>query len=400
MVTYDKEKRAVVKTTDLITELKNICNSFKIEYSADIEEFIMNEAKKAEEERNTLLWLGYQNDICCLEESQVFLKGSMSYYLWLYPIKEHNTAEKIAYAIRLDGLEDGKVSATLYELDYEEHSKRVEERAVPTDDVHNLSGHETENFICGPCVPGDPLKHYLAIMTEWLCRDAKSVKIDMKLRNALENQWKKDAQKHLRGEEIHCLRCGNILSAKITHNARSRYADLYICSDCGVDEALRDMEHNVLNFKDWDALKMSRDMETPNNKLFLTHECKFMQVFHEKDPSTNRPVSEAAYLRADHDGCRWWTNWFFSGPKLNEELSEEIDGFMEALWNIPEMGSPITMKRLCCAAEISNNPAEFNLYSETLNFYVWIQMTTRRNDYYLYVRFYRKDLTGGLEKNV
>lgn len=120
----------------------------------------------------------------------------------------------------------------------------------------------------------------------------------------------------------------------------------------------------------------------------LTPECRFKQVFQEKDPATQRPVSEVAYSRSDHDGYRWWTKWFLCGPKLNNELFAEIDGFMDVLLDITEFSSLTDMKRY--VAENTNDLTEFNLYSETLNFYIWIQVITRPKDYNLYVHYYRK----------
>lgn len=45
-----------------------------------------------------------------------------------------------------------------------------------------------------------------------------------------------------RGEHFPCPRCGyDRMNEKPVRNALSRYARIYICSDCGTDEALRDM---------------------------------------------------------------------------------------------------------------------------------------------------------------
>ena len=41
------------------------------------------------------------------------------------------------------------------------------------------------------------------------------------------------------GEKMFCPRCGrNNLKAPLAHNALSRYADLYICDECGMTEAM------------------------------------------------------------------------------------------------------------------------------------------------------------------
>lgn len=54
------------------------------------------------------------------------------------------------------------------------------------------------------------------------------------------------------GEKMPCPRCGrNELRVPLTHNALSRYADLYICSECGMTEAGLAMMNNPLPIEQW-----------------------------------------------------------------------------------------------------------------------------------------------------
>ena len=54
------------------------------------------------------------------------------------------------------------------------------------------------------------------------------------------------------GEKMVCPRCGrNTLKAPLTHNALSRYADLYVCSECGITESFLDMMQNPLPLEQW-----------------------------------------------------------------------------------------------------------------------------------------------------
>lgn len=48
-----------------------------------------------------------------------------------------------------------------------------------------------------------------------------------------------------------CPRCGRWMERPITHNALSRVADVYICPDCGMDEALRDFGRIPLPIEEW-----------------------------------------------------------------------------------------------------------------------------------------------------
>ena len=52
--------------------------------------------------------------------------------------------------------------------------------------------------------------------------------------------------------ETLCPRCGqNKLKSPLTHNALSRYTDLYICSECGMTEAGLAMMNNPLPLEQW-----------------------------------------------------------------------------------------------------------------------------------------------------
>ena len=54
------------------------------------------------------------------------------------------------------------------------------------------------------------------------------------------------------GEKMLCPRCGrNTIKAPLAHNALSRYADLYVCDECGMTEAMLDMMRNPLPLEQW-----------------------------------------------------------------------------------------------------------------------------------------------------
>jgi predicted RNA-binding Zn-ribbon protein involved in translation (DUF1610 family) len=58
------------------------------------------------------------------------------------------------------------------------------------------------------------------------------------------------------GEQMPCPRCGrNTIKAPLAHNALSRYADLYICDECGMTEAMLDMMRNPLPLEQWAVFK-------------------------------------------------------------------------------------------------------------------------------------------------
>lgn len=64
----------------------------------------------------------------------------------------------------------------------------------------------------------------------------------------------KDAQLHAKDLKFAriCPRCGNYaMDEDPVRNAYSRYADVYICDKCGMDEAIRDWNQEPLLLSDW-----------------------------------------------------------------------------------------------------------------------------------------------------
>ena len=75
------------------------------------------------------------------------------------------------------------------------------------------------------------------------------------------------------------------------------------------------------------------------------------------------------------------------------ELMQEIDGFQNVLMELWEFRSLRSMTRMCrIYAQRTSEKTEFNLYSETEHFNIWLRMITRERDYNLYVYYYLKPL--------
>ncbi len=58
-----------------------------------------------------------------------------------------------------------------------------------------------------------------------------------------------------------CPRCGRWMEQPITHNSLSRIANVYICSDCGVDEALRDFGRIPLPVEEWALAQLWKEQK-------------------------------------------------------------------------------------------------------------------------------------------
>lgn len=222
------------------------------------------------------------------------------------------------------------------------------------------------------------------------------MKIELYPKNILEALWKKDKKwfSDGNGQRPVCLRCGNPLNDRLMVNSLSRHAKIYICQQCGSDEAMRDYGKAVMPFENWYGISDKRFQELQKSKNpMLTTRCAFLEIFQNPDDDKNtrkRPDSEISYSRSDYDGYRWWTTWFHCQQEPTpENLSKEIDRFQNALFCMPEFKTLGTMQNLCTSAEPVGD-SEFNLYSETLHLYIWIRMLTQPRNYNLYIHYYKK----------
>ena len=225
--------------------------------------------------------------------------------------------------------------------------------------------------------------------------------MDIKIypKDLLEQVWQLDRERFSPDTETFpaCLRCGKPLNQRLPINALSRRADVYICQECGSEEALLDALGEPDSLLDWHAVTSERVGLFSLEGVALVPACSFEQIFTGPKKlfplsSVEHPVSEVAYSRSDYDGRKWWRTWFPSNEgKIEPELSAEIDQFSNALMELPEFKSLNTMRQLCrLCAQPTGSPTDFNLFSETEHFYIWLQLVTWDRDYNLYVHFYLK----------
>lgn len=223
-------------------------------------------------------------------------------------------------------------------------------------------------------------------------------------RAILEQMWQKDKKCFAPDAEFPplCLRCGKPLNRRLVVNALSRYADVHICENCGMDEALRDTCGQVLPMWEWYVFLCGRVADFHCDGPALTTVCNFNHVYvgpKKLFPFNHleHPASELVYSRSDYDGHKWWTTWHHSdGERPTPELAGEIDRFTEALFQLPEFKTLDTMRRFCQAsAQPTSESTEFNLYAATEYFYIWLRMITRPRDYNLYCHFYLKETADG-----
>ncbi len=225
------------------------------------------------------------------------------------------------------------------------------------------------------------------------------MKISIYPKDLIEQVWKEDEKRLASdaGASLTCLRCGKPLNQHMAVNALSRRADVYICQECGANEALWDALGEPDPLRDWYAVTSGRIGLASLAGPVLVPVCSFERIFDGPKKlfplsSVEHPVSEVAYSRSGYDGHQWWRTWFPSGEEHPESaLIKEIDQFSNTLMELPELKSLNAMGRMCrSCAQTSSDSTEFNLYSETKHFYIWIRLITREQDYNLYVHFYLK----------
>lgn len=228
----------------------------------------------------------------------------------------------------------------------------------------------------------------------------KKLYIELFPKPDLEREWKNHKEHFDSGNPEYqtCMRCGKPMRPRLAENALSRALDVYVCPECGTDEALHAALDDVLPMSEWYSVKHHFFGEADHQYAArLLPSCSFSQVFHaakKKLPFSDLeyPAPFVAYSRSDYDGCQWWTNWFGRPEdKPEKDLALEIDLFQDKLMARSEFKTLRSMSRMCkLYAQRTSDPTEFTLYSETENFYIWLRLITRERDYNLYVHYYLK----------
>src|SRR5699024_12731898 len=102
---------------------------YKEDFDMD-KELIQNLARNMQPEKCNLLWMSRPCGTYCLSEREVYLQDSNENKVWMFYHEQANDPI-LAYALTLDGLQDGKVTGTIYLLDYPSHVERVKWCPVP-----------------------------------------------------------------------------------------------------------------------------------------------------------------------------------------------------------------------------------------------------------------------------
>lgn len=106
------------------------------------------------------------------------------------------------------------------------------------------------------------------------------MKISIYFKDLIEQLWqydKKQAALDQKTAQV-CLRCGKPLDQRMVINALSRHADVYICRECGTDEALLDAFGEPLPLRDWHAVTSGRVGRLSPAAPSLMAVCTFVHI--------------------------------------------------------------------------------------------------------------------------
>ena len=95
--------------------------------------------------------------------------------------------------------------------------------------------------------------------------------------------------RQLTGERLPCPRCGrDTMDAILLHNTLSRHADVYICSACGLDEALLDMRGSPIPPSEWACMRTGAPADfitlsaTEAVSRVMTEQTRFLTALYER----------------------------------------------------------------------------------------------------------------------
>lgn len=118
---------------DILDALGQIVEIHTQHYKSDFDldkELIPKLALSAAPEDKKLLWMSRPCGTYTLRERDIYLEGTYEHNTWKF-YHEQTKDPILAYAISLDGVQDGKVMGTLYPLDYANHVEHIKQLTCP-----------------------------------------------------------------------------------------------------------------------------------------------------------------------------------------------------------------------------------------------------------------------------
>ena len=120
------------ENVDILKSLKAIMQTHTEHFQSDFDidvRILKQAAKSPNPEDKKYLWLCRPAGTWCLRERDTFIKDTREHNTFCFYAEQ--TRDKIlAYAVELTGIEKGRVTGNLYELDYQKHYEHVKDAFV------------------------------------------------------------------------------------------------------------------------------------------------------------------------------------------------------------------------------------------------------------------------------
>lgn len=136
------------ENVDILKSLKAIMQTHTKHFQEDFEmdiKILKQAAKSQHPEDKQQLWLCRPAGTWCLRERDTFIKDTREHNTFCFYAEQ--TRDKIlAYAVELIGIEKGRVTGNLYELDYQKHYEHVKDVSVDHGDTKMIyeNGERTQ----------------------------------------------------------------------------------------------------------------------------------------------------------------------------------------------------------------------------------------------------------------
>lgn len=145
------------ENVDILKSLKAIMQThtehFQSDFDIDIET-LKRAAKSPNPEDKKQLWLCRPAGTWCLRERDTFIKDTREHNTFCFYAEQ--TSDKIlAYAVELTGIEKGRVTGNLYELDYQKHYEHVKDVSVDHGDTKMIYENGERTQEAGKRITGD-----------------------------------------------------------------------------------------------------------------------------------------------------------------------------------------------------------------------------------------------------
>ncbi len=144
-----KPRLAVFRDVDVLAALGAITGINTKHYQSDFFHHDIKSLEKAARgspEDRRLLWMSRLSGTWLFREREVLLRDTAEHHTWLN-YGDRLQDRVLAYALEISAAQGGAVRGDIYQLDYPQHSNRIEKIALPTATVTVTLGDGTERSL-------------------------------------------------------------------------------------------------------------------------------------------------------------------------------------------------------------------------------------------------------------